>query len=70
MEKKSQSEVTITEVQKYIEGIDFPVGKTQLLDHARQNEAPDEILEFMQEFPSRQYGSPVDVSRVVGQMRP
>jgi hypothetical protein len=68
MEKKSQSEITISEVQKYIDGIDFPVGKTQLLDHARQNDAPDEILDFIQEFPSRQYGSPMDVSRVMGQM--
>jgi len=67
--KKSQGGIDITEIQKYIEGVDFPVGKNELLDHARQNDAPDEILEFMKDFPSQQYGSPTDVSRAMGQMK-
>jgi hypothetical protein len=67
--KKSQREIGITDVQKYIDGIDFPAGKNELLDHARQKDAPDEILELMKNFPSQQYGSPTDVSRAMGQKK-
>jgi hypothetical protein len=66
---KSQREIGMTEVQKYIKDIDFPVGKNELLDHARQQDAPDEILELMKNSPSQQYGNPSDVSRALEQRK-
>ena len=66
---KSQRDIGMIEVQKYIKDIDFPVGKNELLDHARSHDAPDEILELMKNFPSQQYGSSSDVSRALEQRK-
>lgn len=58
-------DVSAAEVEKYIKGIDFPCDKDELIQHARDNDAPDEVLSMMQEFPEQEYGSAVDVARGV-----
>lgn len=66
---QSGGSVSAAEVEKYIGGIDFPASKDQLIDHARDKGAPKEVLELMQDFPDQQYGSAIDVSRGVGQVK-
>lgn len=61
--------VSAAEVEKYIGGLDFPCDKEELIDHAREKGAPDEVLELMEQFPEQQYGSAVDVARGVGQAK-
>ncbi|MCW8195884.1 DUF2795 domain-containing protein [Proteobacteria bacterium 005FR1] len=61
--------VSPVEVEKYVAGINFPVNKNQLVDHAREKGAPKEVLDFMSDFPERDYVSAADVAKGVGQVR-
>lgn len=61
--------VSAAEVEKFIGGIEFPCDKQKLLAHAKDQGAPREVLELMDQFPDQQYGSPVDVARGVGKVK-
>jgi hypothetical protein len=52
-------------VERYISGIDFPCNKDDLIQHAEEQGAPDEVLNLMEQFPEQEYGSAIDVSRGV-----
>jgi hypothetical protein len=61
--------ISAAEIEKYVKGIDFPCDKNQLIQHAKSNNAPDEILDFMQDLPDQEYGSAVDVARGVSDVK-
>lgn len=61
--------VSAAEIEKYIAGIHFPCDKEGLLECARDNNAPQEVLDIMEEFSDQNYRSPVDVSRQMSQTR-
>lgn len=69
MAERQQGSISAAEVEKYIGGIDFPADKDELVNHARENGAPEEVLEFMEKFPDQEYGSAIDVSRGVSQVK-
>ena len=61
--------VSAAEVEKYIGGIDFPCDKNQLVNHARQKGAPQEVMDLMNQFPEKQYGSAVGVARGISDVK-
>lgn len=61
--------VSAAEIEKYIKGISFPCDKDNLIAQALDNDAPEEVLRMMEEFPEQEYGSPVEVARCVGQLK-
>ncbi|MGA7325916.1 MAG: DUF2795 domain-containing protein [Rhodomicrobium sp.] len=44
-----------------LKGATFPMNKRQLAEHARQNRAPDEVVETIQEMPDQEFDSLADV---------
>ncbi len=54
-------------IEKYLKGMDFPAELDDLIEHARENDAPDEIIEMLEEMPDREYGSAADVARGFGE---
>ena len=50
--------IRATEVQRYIEGVGFPVNKNQLADRAKQNHAPDYIVDLLRQLQTPEFGSP------------
>jgi len=42
----------------------FPMTTRQLAEHARQNRAPDEVVETIKHMPDREFGSLADVEHV------
>ncbi|MEN6615110.1 MAG: DUF2795 domain-containing protein [Syntrophorhabdus sp.] len=56
-------------VENYLKGIDFPAGKEALLNQARNNNAPDDVIRTIRALPDKEYGSPIDVSKEVGHIR-
>lgn len=50
-----------TQVQKFLGGVDYPAGKQQLIEHARQENAPDDIVEMLKELPEREFEGPTGV---------
>jgi Protein of unknown function (DUF2795) len=56
-------------VHRFLGGIRYPATKQQLVDQARRNQADDEALSSLHGLPEREYGSPDELSEVIGQDR-
>lgn len=56
------------EIGKHLKGIKFPVNKENLVEHARQNQAPREILSVLERMPDREFRNAADVSKGVGEI--
>lgn len=54
-------------VQKYLKGIDYPAKKRQLMDQAKKNDAPQEVLQVLQQFPDKEFTGPQDVMKAYGE---
>lgn len=57
-------------IMKHMKGIDFPVDKNQLIDHAKNGEGPDtdQVVNFLERLPEREYSSAADVAKAVGEV--
>jgi hypothetical protein len=55
-------------VQKYLKGVDYPVKKRQLVEQAKKNDAPKEIVDLLQKFPDQEFDGPQDVMKAYGQV--
>lgn len=51
------------ELQKHLSGISYPASKQDIIDTARSEKAPDDILEGLEGIPDQEYGGPNDVSK-------
>ena len=56
---------TFIEVQKYLGGVDYPADRDTLLDHARQQGAPDEVVDALRSIDERTYDGPSAISEQV-----
>ena len=61
--------VSAAQLQVYLKGIDYPVNKQQIIEKARSNNAPDNVLTFLNRLPERQYNYPTDVEVEFGKMK-
>jgi|1186.fasta_scaffold884057_2 hypothetical protein len=50
------------EVQKYLGGVDYPCSKSQLIEAAEGNSAPQEVLDALNGLSDRDYDGPTAVS--------
>jgi hypothetical protein len=63
MAKGGQSPINVAH---HLRGIDFPVAKKDLIDHANSNKADKDVIEILQQMPDREYASMADVMKGVG----
>lgn len=61
--------VSASEVERYIGGMDFPAKKKDLVEHARGKDAPREVLDLIENFPDREYGSAAEVAVAIGEAK-
>jgi hypothetical protein len=54
------------QLQKFLGGIDYPVSKDELVEHAQGNGADDDVLETLRNLPADEFNSPNDVSEAAG----
>ena len=64
-----RGDVSPASLQKYLGGIDYPADKQKLMSTARDNNAPDTVMDVIQRLPDRQYNGPTEVSRAFGEMK-
>jgi hypothetical protein len=57
------------ELEKYLKGVDYPASKDVLLQKARSNGAPDEIIQIIQRLHKDKFNSPIDVTKAFGEIR-
>ncbi|WP_332673093.1 DUF2795 domain-containing protein [Aromatoleum sp.] len=70
-QKREDSERAVprpVQVQKFLGGLDYPVGKRALLDRARGEGADENVMEALERITDREYDSPTAVSREVGEL--
>lgn len=56
-------------VQTYLKGVQYPANKQDLLEAARSNEAPSEVIEIIEDLDEEEYGGPQDVMKAYGRER-
>jgi hypothetical protein len=55
-------------ISHHLRGIGFPANKQDLLRHAHQGGADEEVIEVLKQMPDQQYGNMADVMKGVGQV--
>ena len=60
--------VNPTQVQKFLGGIDYPIAKQKLVDHAKSKGADDDVTSTLEQLPMDQFNSPNDVSEAIGKL--
>jgi hypothetical protein len=55
-------------VEKYLKGLNYPASKQQLIDKAKENNAPEDVLLTLESLEEEEYHSPVDVSKAFGEI--
>ena len=53
------------ELQKHLKGMNYPAGKQELVEHAKQQGAPEDVLSALEGLPEQQYEAPTDVTKAV-----
>jgi len=64
--KAAQEAPAPVQVQKFLGGLDYPVGKQKIIDEARQQCADEAVLAALAQIADRDYDSPVAVLREIG----
>lgn len=67
--KAATSAASSAGIAHALKGVDLPTDKSGLIKQARNNKAGDEIIQVLEEFPSRQYKTMADVQKAVGEVR-
>ncbi|MBB3230996.1 DUF2795 domain-containing protein [Halomonas stenophila] len=67
--KSATSTSSAAGIAKALKGIDFPCRKADLLEQAKANQAADEIIEVLNDFPGRQFETMADIQKAVGEVR-
>jgi hypothetical protein len=60
--------VSPAEVEKYLKGVDYPAKKEELIKHAQQQRAPQEVLETLKKVSDETFQKPTDVAKAVGEV--
>lgn len=60
--------VAISTVAQYLRGLDFPCSTQDCIEHARTNNAPDEVIDFLGRMPERRFNSMADVWSTLGEV--
>ncbi len=53
--------LTETELQKYLDGLEYPATRQKVLDHALAEGAPEHVISTLNRFPERIYESYEDL---------
>jgi hypothetical protein len=63
-EKKAKP--SVTSITKHLQGIDFPVKKKDLIEHANKKGVDDAVMQMFNEMDDREYNSIKDVMKEYG----
>jgi hypothetical protein len=66
----AQNDVRVSpgQLAHYLRGVRFPARKQDLKADAKKNQAPPEILKFIDELPDEQYRTMAEVMKALGEV--
>lgn len=67
-EEPSPERLTATELQDSLRGLEYPAGKEDLINHAREHNASGDVIATLERFSERTYRSAADVSVEFGRV--
>lgn len=50
-------------IQKFLAGVSYPASRDDLIEHARGNRAPPDVMELIEGLPDQEFGGPQDVQK-------
>ena len=63
------AKVNPVQIQKDLKGVDYPASKQELIQHAQQHGADENVRSTLEQLPDRQYGTPTEVSKAIGELK-
>lgn len=63
-----EDSVNPIQLQKFLGGVDYPIEKAELLAHAEERGADENVLETLRRLPMDRFNSPNDVSEAFGKL--
>lgn len=63
----NQNIVSPVQVQKFLH-LDYPADRNQLIEAARSQNAPEDVIATLQKLPERTYNGPNAVSEEIGKL--
>lgn len=51
------------DVERYVRNANYPADKRDLMDYARRQNAPDDVVRALDRLPEQRFNSPTDVTR-------
>ena len=64
-EESEERETSPVRMQKYLQAVDYPATKDDLIETAEERGADDEVLETLNELPEKEFESPTEVSKAI-----
>ncbi|MEW6495732.1 MAG: DUF2795 domain-containing protein [Cyanobacteriota bacterium] len=58
--------VNPVQVQKFLKGVDYPASKQDLIEHAKQQGADENVCSTLEQMPDEEFETPADVSKAIG----
>jgi hypothetical protein len=49
--------------ERYLKGLNFPANKKNLIDRAKINQAPQEIIRLLKQVADKNYTSPIEITK-------
>ena len=62
------AKVNPIQVQKFLKGLNYPATKEQVVEHAREQGADENVVSVLEKMPDEQYQTPADVSQAIGRV--
>jgi len=67
-EVKYMAKISPILVQKNLKGAKYPSDKNQLIQIAQRNNAPNEVMDVLNQIPAQEYSSPAKVMKAITQV--
>jgi hypothetical protein len=61
--------VSASEIQVFLKGINYPVDKEKLVQTAKTNGATKNVMDFINRMPEQEYSSPIDVGKAFSELK-
>jgi hypothetical protein len=61
--------MNISQMTNYLKNIDYPADKQKIMDMAKSNGAPENVAQWLNKLPNKQYSSNSDVEREFSKMQ-
>ncbi len=61
------SPMSLRSVVQYLKGLDLPATRDEIILKARQNDAPQDVVNVLERIPDRVYEEMDDIWRAIGQ---